>query len=116
MEFAFAIPILLTMVIGAAQLGIMSFANAGLKNAVGEGARYATTFPQPTNAQIIDRIRTRRWGLDPAYTTDPTVVACISNGRPCLDIEMSYSAPFDFIFVKTPRVTFVERRRVFPER
>ena len=115
-EFALAIPILLTMVIGAAQLGIMFFANAGLKNAVGEGARYATTFPQPTPEQIIERIKARRYGLDPAYVSEPTVATCTSNGRPCLDIEMSYSAPFDFIFVQTPDITLVERRRVFPQR
>lgn len=116
MEFAFAFPILMTMVIGAAQLGIMFFANAGLKSAVGEGARYATTFPQPTHAQIIDRINTSRYGLDPAFTSEPTVATCTSNGRPCLDIEMTYSAPVDFLFVQTPPITFVERRRVFPER
>lgn len=115
-EFALAIPVLLMMVFGAAQLGIMFFANAGLKHAVGEGARYASTFPQPTNAQIIDRIKTRQYGLDPSYSSEPTVAACTSNGRPCLDIEWSYSAPFDFVFVEIPPITLVERRRVFPER
>lgn len=116
LEFAFAFPILMTMVIGAAELGILFFANAGLKSAVGEGARYATTFPQPTHEQIIDRIKTRGYGLDPAYSSEPSVATCTSNGRPCLDIQMTYSAPIDFIFVQTPSITLVERRRVFPER
>ena len=115
LEFAFAVPVLLTMVIGAAQLGLLFYANAGLKHAVGEGARYATIFPKPTNTQIIDRIKAQQYGLDPAYYTDPTVVDCVANSRPCLDITMRYSAPFNFIFFQTPAVTLVERRRVFPQ-
>ena len=112
-EFALIAPVLLTFVIGIAQLGQLFFANAGLKSAVGEGARYATIFPRPTNQQIIDRIVNRRFGLDPAYVSAPTLTTGALNGRDYIDIRMTYAAPLDFIFFSTPPVTLVETRRVF---
>ena len=113
LEFAFAAPILFVFIIGIAQLGILFFANSGLKSAVGEGARFATIYPKPSNEAIVTRITSRRFGLDPAYLTTPTVTECTVGPRPCLDIEMSYAAPIDFLFFQTPPVTLVEKRRVF---
>ncbi len=113
LEFAFAAPILLTFIIGIAQLGILFFANSGLKSAVGEGARYATIYPRPSDEQIIARINDRRFGLDPTYLSAPTITSCVSNGRNCIDIQVSYSAPVDFLFFQTPPLTLTERRRVF---
>ena len=113
LEFAFAAPILFGFIIGIAQLGILFFANSGLKSSVGEGARYATIYPKPSNAEIANRITSRRFGLDPAYLMGPTVADCKVGERACLDIEMKYAAPIDFLFFQTPPVTLVERRRVF---
>lgn len=113
LEFAFAAPVLFLFIIGIAQLGILFFANSGLKSAVGEGARYATIYPKPPNTAVAERITSRRFGLDPAYLTAPTIANCPTGGRPCIEIQMSYSAPIDFLFFQTPPVTLVERRRVF---
>ena len=112
-EFALLAPALLLFIIGIAQLGILFFANAGLKNAVGEGARYATLFPKPDNSLIVNRITATRFGLNPAFLTNPTVTDCTVNGRACVDIQMTYAAPLDFVFFKTPPLTLAERRRVF---
>ena len=112
-EFALIAPVLLAFIIGIAKIGEMFFANAGLKSAVGEGARYATIFPRPTNQQIITRITSRRFGLDPVYISGPTLTHATVNGRSYVDIQMTYSAPLDFIFFRTPAVTLTERRRAF---
>ena len=116
LEFVFAVPILLTFIIAVAQLGTFFFANSGLKSAVAEGARYATIFPRPSNEQIVERIMSRRFGLDPSRVTAPTITDCVVGNRPCLSITMSYSAPIDFIFVETQPITIVETRRVFVQR
>ena len=112
-EFAFAAPVLLAFIIGIAQLGILFFANSGLKAAVGEGARYATIFPRPTVDQIKARITSRRFGLDPTYVSELTVVASEVGKRNVVDIRMTYTAPIDFIFFKTPPVTLEEKRRAY---
>jgi Flp pilus assembly protein TadG len=123
-EFAFIAPVLLTFLVGLAQLGTLYFANTGLKSAVGEGARLATLFRatplrRPSNDEIIARIRDRQFGLDPAYITAPTVTPATTaqiaanNGRNFLDIQMSYEVRLDFIFFQTSPITITERRRAF---
>ena len=118
-EFAFIVPALVSFLVGLAQLGTLYLANSGLKSAVGEGARLATIFPRPTNDQIIARITDRRFGLEPAYITAPTVTPATAaqvtanNGRNFLDIQMSYQVPLNFIFFQISPITLTERRRVF---
>lgn len=113
LEFALAAPVLILFIIGIAQFGIMFLANNGLKNAVGDGARYATIFPKPSNAQITQRITDGRFGLDPSRITGPTYATGTSNGAKYVDITMSYSVTPDFIFFSLPPMTLTETRRAF---
>jgi len=41
LEFALVAPVLIVMIMGIAQLGLIFFANAGLNNAIAQGARHA---------------------------------------------------------------------------
>jgi Flp pilus assembly protein TadG len=112
-EFALIAPAFVTFIIAISQFGILFFAESGLKSAVAEGARYATIYPRPTNAQIIARITDRKFGMDAANITDPTVTACTSGGRSCLDISMGYKVDMDFVFFTWSTITLTENRRVF---
>ena len=113
LEFALAAPALILFIIGIAQFGIMFMANNGLKNAVGDGARYATIYPRPTNAQITQRVTDGRFGLDPSRITGPTYATGTSNGANYLTITMSYTVTPDFIFFSLPPMTLTETRRAF---
>jgi len=42
LEFALAVPVLVSMIWGLFQVGMIFEANAGVQQALGEGARYAT--------------------------------------------------------------------------
>lgn len=112
-EFALLAPALILMIIGIAQLGILFMSNAGLRNALAEGARYATIYPRPTDAQIQQRITDRRFGLKPANVTTYPIVHGTSNGANYADIKLSYSVPLNFIFFNLPPVTLTETRRAF---
>lgn len=113
-EFALAVPVLFAFIVGVAQLGMLFFANSGLKAAVGEGARLATLHPRPSADRIRQRITDQRFGLDPAFITAPTVSAPAKMGtRDYITISMSYSVPLDFIFYRTDPITLTETRRVF---
>ena len=92
-EFALIAPALFTFIIGIAQLGLLFLANAGLKAAVGEGARDATIWPKPSDAKIVEVITSRRFGLEPEFIKAPTVTSCVSGGRKCIDIQMAYARP-----------------------
>lgn len=112
-EFAIISPVLIGALVGLAQLGILFFANAGLSNAVGEGARYATIYPRPSNTQIQAKINAQRFGLNPAYLTTPTITPGVSSGANYLEISMSYNVPLDFIFFDGPTVTLTKTRRAY---
>lgn len=113
-EFALIAPVIFAFIVGLSQLGMLFFANAGLKSAVAEGARYATVFPRPTDAQIAARISDRGYAMQAEQiTTSPAVVSGTVNGRNYVDITMTYSVPLDFIFFTTTPVSMTESRRVF---
>lgn len=116
-EFALAAPVLFAVVIGVAQLGILFFANAGLHNAVAEGARLATIFPRPTDEEITAAIMDSRFGMQRAnIVADPEIVhGTDGNGYTYADISLSYRVPLNFIFFETPPITLSESRRVFTQ-
>ena len=113
LEFAIAAPIIIMAVIGFAQVGTLFFANAGLRSAVGEGARLATLFPRPTNAQIQARMTARRFGLNGGTVPTPTITPGIADGANYLDITMRYTTTMNFVFFTSPPVTLQQTRRVY---
>lgn len=113
LEFALVAPALILFIVGIAQFGVLFMANNGLRNAVGEGARYATIYPRPTNAQISQRLTDGRFGLKPSRITGPTYTPGISGGADYIDITMSYTVTPDFIFFTLPPLTLTETRRAF---
>jgi Flp pilus assembly protein TadG len=113
-EFALIAPVIFAFIIAISQVGMLFYANAGLNNALADGARFAIIFPRPTNEQISARITDRRFGLDPAFITGPTYSTPVtSNGITHMDITLSYAAPMDFIFFRASPVTLSETRRVY---
>lgn len=112
-EFALVAPALIVFIIGIAQLGMLFMANAGLTHAVAEGARFATIFPRPTDAEIRARIADSRFGIDPANLRTPTITHGTDDGASYAEISASYDVPLDFIFFTLPSVTLTETRRAF---
>jgi Flp pilus assembly protein TadG len=112
-EFAIAVPVLLVLIIGIIQLGILFMANAGLQQAVEEGARFATIYPNPNDSAIIARVNDKQFGLNAANVTGPSVTHGTSNGVSYVDVTMSYSAPLNFVFFETDPVTLSHTRRAY---
>ena len=110
-EFAMVCPILFAMLIGIANLGILFLANAGLRNAVEDAARYATIWPRPTATQITSRIAAKRWGLTPANIVGPTAVFTDSTPD-YVTISMSYNITIDYLF-GSRTVTLTQTRRSY---
>lgn len=108
-EMAFALPIILTMIYGIFQLGVIFAANAGMQHALGEGARYATLYPSPTDSQIKTRMQGKIFGTKVgAFTVaDPTGT---TNYK---DLQVSYTVTPNFLFFKLPAITIVRTKRVY---
>jgi Flp pilus assembly protein TadG len=113
-EFALSAGILVMLLVGIAQIGILFMANAGLRHAVGEGARLSTIFPTPDDAAIVAMVTSARFGVNPAYITDgPTVTHDVENGASYTEVSMTYTVPLNFVFFQVPGVTLTETRRAF---
>ena len=115
-EFALAVPILLGFVLGIAQLGLLFFAEADLRNAVAAGARHASIYPRPADEAVIARISAKVAGLKPERIEGPNIVHGVDgDGRDYADIEMGYEMPLNFLLFETPPVPLREVRRVYTQ-
>ena len=112
-EFALVAPVLVLFIVGIAQLGTLFLASAGLRNAVAEGARFATIWPRPTDAAIRARIVGSEFGLNPSRLSTPTITHGRDANVDYVDISATYTVPLNFILLEVRPVTMTETRRAF---
>lgn len=111
LEFALVAPVLIALLFGIASLGIYFLAQAGLRSAVEDAARYATTWPRPTEAQISARITARRFGMKTAQIVPPTITFTSSSPN-YVTITMGYNVTIDYI-LGSRTVALTETRRAY---
>lgn len=112
LEFALVVPVLFAMLLGIAALGILFLAQAGLRSAVEDAARYATTWPRPTQTQIEARIASHRFGMDPANIVAPIVTFDTSSTPNYVTITMGYNITVNYL-LGTQTVALTETRRAY---
>jgi Flp pilus assembly protein TadG len=122
-EAALALPVFFAMMWGVVQFGLALHANAGIQQALGEGARFATLCvnPNPTtgcgrhsDADIIARINARRFSSTYGTFGTPTVSAGTTpTGLRFLDLSVTYTVVPSLILVNGPTITFVRTKRVY---
>lgn len=123
-EMALALPVLITMIYGIFQVGLLYQANAGMQHALGEGARFATicvptsavvsgktttVCKAPTDAAIKSRMSSKLFGKgDGAFTVNNPVAA--TGYR---DLSVSYTKKMNFIFFPGPTITLNRSKRAY---
>lgn len=112
LEFALVAPVLLAMLIGIATLGVLFLAQAGLKSTVEDAARFATTWPRPSQAQIEARIAAKRFGMDPANIVAPTVTYTTNSTPNYVTITMGYNVTINYL-LGTRTIALTETRRAY---
>ena len=112
-EFSLTVPILLALMFGIIQVGVLFFANAGLKHGLGEAARHATLWPRRTDAQIAAKVASAAFGINTAYLATPVITHGVSQGTDYTQIDVSYRVPLNIFFISLPTVTLTDSRRVF---
>lgn len=110
-EFAIAVPVLVTFIWGLFQIGILYRANAGMQHALGEAARYATIWPNPNDQQIQDKIVSGKFGLEGGTWGTPTITTDTINQTKL--ITVTYSQPTDFLFFTGPTVSLTRSKLVY---
>jgi Flp pilus assembly protein TadG len=112
-EFALSLPTAALIIIAFIQVGSLFLANAGLQNALGEGARVATLWPRRSANQIRAEIDASRFGLDPANFAQPQLAFGTAGGQDFVDITLTYTPQLDFIFFEVDALTLQHTRRAY---
>jgi Flp pilus assembly protein TadG len=116
LEFAIALPVLMMMIIGIFQVGLLFEANAGMQHALGEGARLATlcvpsgsTCTAPSDTTVKTRISARLFGKNDGTFT----VADPAAGAGFKTLSVSYTRTMHFLFITGPTVTLTRSKKVY---
>lgn len=121
-ELAFALPVLVVMIWMITQLGFILRANAGIQQALGEGARFATLCPTPTvlgctppapaaiRTRMLDAVGGTELG---SFNAELPSLQTDGSGARFYDLRVTYSMPTSLLFYPGPTVTLGKRKRVW---
>lgn len=120
-EMAFAIPVLIIMLWAFVQLAEVYRAVAGIQQALGEGARYATLClspsssgcTAPTASQIKTKINSSVYGIGPGTFTVSDPVLGTSGTAQYYDLTVSYSQPTSLLLFPGPTMSLSRSKRVW---
>ena len=112
-EMAFALPALIIMMWVIIQLGLVFRAMSGIQHGLGEGARFATLYPKPTDAAIKSKITATVYGIGPGSFTIPTPTSGVADGANYLDLKVTYSQQTDLLLLRGPLITVSRSKRVW---
>jgi hypothetical protein len=120
-EMAFAFPILILMIWMFIQLAQVYRAMAGIQQALGQGARYATLCLSPTTdgcsiptgQQVHDKMLSSVFGIGPGTFTPNTPTKQTSGTGSYYDLRVDYTQPTSLLFLPGPTVTVSRSKRVW---
>ena len=122
-EMSFVLPILIVMIWMFVQFAQMYRALAGIQQALGEGARYATLClnaaatgcSSPTTGQVQTKIVNSVYGIGPGTFNNPapTVTSGTSGTSNYYDLTVTYSQPTSLLLIPGPTVHLSRSKRVW---
>jgi Flp pilus assembly protein TadG len=120
-EMAFAVPVLVVMLWAFVQLAEVYRAVAGIQQALGQGARYATLCLTPTitgcTAPTADQIKTvinnSVYGIGPGQFNVPDPVPGTSGTAKYYDLTVTYSQPTNLLLFPGPTMSLTRSKRVW---
>jgi Flp pilus assembly protein TadG len=113
-EFAFALPILITLLIGMLQSSLMLYAKSGMRHGIGEGVRLAKVNRTADSALVLGKVRSAAYGINASGIRTLTFQRSTNaSGEDLVTIAMTYQ-PNSFIpFVRRLPITLSENRTVY---
>jgi Flp pilus assembly protein TadG len=121
-EAAFALPILIVMLVVFIQFAEIYRAMAGMQQGLGQGARYATLCVNPTSAgcsvptgqQVHDKVLATVYGIGPGTFTanTPSLQTSGTTGK-YYDMTVTYSQPTTLLLFPGPTINVSRSKRVW---
>lgn len=114
-EFAIALPVIVVLMWGFFQFGMLFEANAGMQHALGEGARAATLYDPSTSTHVPSdsTIKSKITNSDFSPNDGTFTAADVVDGTNYRDLSVSYQMPLNFILFDGPTVTLSASKRVY---
>ena len=112
-EFAIALPLLATFMIGVLQFGMVLQANGALRNALGDGIRYAKVHPSATQTEVLDQTRAGLSGIAQSGITSLTFQRGTQNGADYGEISISYQMQPMIPFAPLPPITLSQSKTAY---
>ena len=120
-EIAFALPVLIVMIWAIIQFGMVFRAQAGIQQALGEGARYATLCLNPGNSgcasptpdEVKAKITQSVYGVGPGTFTVEDPVQSPAGTAKYYDLTVRYSQPTSLLIFPGPTVSISRSKRVW---
>ena len=112
-EMAFALPVLIILMWIIVQLGLVFRAMSGINHGLGEGARLATLYPQPTPTAIKGKISDAVYGIGPGSFNIADPNPGVQLGANYLDLQVTYSQKTDLLIIPGPTISVSRSKRVW---
>jgi Flp pilus assembly pilin Flp len=120
-EMAFAFPVVIVMIWMIFQLAQVYRAVAGIQQALGEGARYATLCLNPsltgcsipTATAVQTKVNDSVYGIGPGTFVVPLPTKGASGSSGYYDITVNYSQPTSLLLVPGPTINVSRSKRVW---
>jgi hypothetical protein len=103
------------------QLGLVFRANSGIQHSLGQGARFATLFPTPTNNDIEDKMDEAVYGIGPGEfeievddpDDDPATPTIDESKAGYKDLTVTYTQQTNLLLIPGPTVNLTKNKRVW---
>lgn len=120
-EMAFALPVMIVMIWAFVQLAQVYRAMAGIQQALGQGARYATLCLNPTTSgcttptatQVKAKITSSVYGIGPGTFGIVDPVSGTSGAGKYYDLKVTYTQPTDLLMFPGPTIKVSRAKRVW---
>ena len=113
-EFALAMPILVTLMLGILQFAMVLHASGAMRNAMGEGLRLAKVYPTATADEVYDETKDELVGV--AHSGIKSLVftrGTASNGASYGKLVMKYELKPMLPFAPIPAIKLEETKQVY---
>ena len=112
-EFAFALPVLAVFMLGVLEYGQVLMANGALRNALGDGIRYAKVHPNATTSEVLDQTKDGLTGVSLSGVKKLSFVRGTQNGANYGQIWIAYEMQPMIPFAPLPAVTLVQTKKAY---
>lgn len=112
-EFALVSPIIILMLIGSLQMGMMLHASSGMQHALGEAARAARVMEDPTEEAIETAIMSRLQGTNGNVTITALTAEITPGSLSSARLTLRYAYDPEFVLIDVPPFAMEATRTVY---